>query len=92
MSVNEFCSKMDESEFGKLLKCIGPTSIKEPTLEDMWIEPPDPRKHNDKTEGSILHVKKEIILNLEEIKECVKSNNLKMIQLKDEWIIYEPRK
>jgi len=83
---------MDESEFGKLLKCIGQTSIKEPTLEDMWIEPPDPRKYNENTEGSILHIKKEIILELEAIKECVKTSNLEMIQLRDEWIIYEPRK
>ncbi len=83
---------MDESEFGNLLKCFG-SNVKEPTREDMWIViNPDPRKYNEKTEGSILHIKKEIILNLEEIKECVKTSNLEIQSLKDEWIIYKPRK
>ena len=83
---------MDENESAKLLKCIGPTSIKEPTLEDMWIEPPDPRKYNENTEGSILHIKNEIIIDIEAIKECVKTSNVEMKRLKDEWIIYKPRK
>lgn len=83
---------MDENESEKLHNSIPQTSVKEPTLGDMWIERPDPRKYNELTEGLTLHVKNEIILNLEAIKESVKTSNLEMKPIRDEWIIYKPRK
>ena len=83
---------MVENNTSKLLKCIPPKSLKKHTRDDMWVELQTPKKYNNLTAGVILHVKNEIILKLDEIKECVKTNNLEMESFKDEWIIYEPRK
>lgn len=78
-------SKLEE----ELLECVGTSG--EIDQESMWFEYLPPTKYHAETDGPILHVKKSVIADPDDLKSCLERKNLKAIPSEDEWHIFKPR-
>lgn len=79
-------SEKDESF---LLSCIPPGCVSTRTARG--VEALSFSYNNGLSHGPVLHVKAEAVIKLEDIKLRAQELNLKMVQSKNEWLIYKPK-
>jgi hypothetical protein len=77
-------SKLEE----ELLECV--TTSGKIDMESMWFTYILPTVVHHETDGPILHVKKSVISDIDDMKACLKKRGFIAVQRKDEWHIFKP--